>query len=73
VLLTNDGRLFLIDIVLGVIKDKFEFGDFSQKANENILIDAAKLEQTFNTLVIKTEANRFYYVTNVCAEHIKNC
>jgi hypothetical protein len=65
VLLTNDGRLFLIDIVLGIVKDKFEFGDYATKSNENIVIEAARLDQTYNTLVFRTEANRFYFVTNI--------
>lgn len=68
-LLTHDGRLFVVDIVLGIVKEKFEFGDFSTKSNENIMIGAAKLDQSSNTLVLKTEANRFYFVNSVLNCH----
>ena len=43
-MLTSDGRLFLIDIILGVVKEKTEFTSFSQDPNESSMIDAAKLD-----------------------------
>ena len=44
VLLTADGRLILVDIVLGQVKEKTEFEDFSQNPHENSMIDDAKLD-----------------------------
>ncbi len=72
VLLTADGRLFLIDIVLGQVKEKTEFEEFSQNPHENSMIEGAKLDQLHNTLVFRTRGNKFYSVPNICAEYIKN-
>jgi hypothetical protein len=60
VLMTNDGRLFLIDIVLGHVKEKTEFLDFCQDSSENTMIEDAKLDQQFNTLVFRTRGNQFF-------------
>lgn len=54
VLMTTDGRLFLIDIVLGEVRDKTMFQDFSASPEDNSIIADAKLENQYNTLVFRT-------------------
>ena len=70
--LTDDGRLFIIDVVQSIVKDKTEFEELSMYANEFSTIEGAKLDQCFNTLVFRTRGNRFYQVGNVSSEHLKN-
>ena len=36
------------------------------------MIESAKLDQAYNTLVFRTRANRFYQAVNICADHLKN-
>jgi hypothetical protein len=42
--MTADGYLYVVDIVLGQVKEKTEFEEFSQKPHENSMIEGAKLE-----------------------------
>ena len=44
VLMTTDGRLFLVDIILGVLKEKTEYPEFSQNPNEDSMIESVKLD-----------------------------
>ena len=61
VLMSADGRLFIIDIVNGDIRDKSHYTEFAMnQANE---IDDTRLEG--NTLVVRTKANRFAYLHNI--------
>ena len=55
--MTSDGRLFLVDIVLGVVKEQIAFTDFSQNEGPASMIDDAKLDQQYNTLVFRTRGN----------------
>lgn len=72
VLMTSEGRLFILDIVLGVLKEKIDYEDFTQSANDLSIIEAAKFDQINNTVVFKTKGNRFYYVNQVTSEGLKN-
>ena len=65
VLLTRDGRLFLIDTVLGEVRDETMFQDFSEKPEDDSNIADAKLENNFNTLAFRTVDCQFFYVPNV--------
>jgi hypothetical protein len=55
--MTSEGRLFLIDIVLAVVKEQIAFTDFNQENGPASLIDDAKLDQKNNTLVFRTRGN----------------
>ena len=65
VLMTNDGRLFLVDIVLGEVRDMTMFKDFSENPTDNSTIVDAKLENQYNTLVFRTIDCQFFYVPGV--------
>ena len=43
-LLTAGGYLYLVDIVLGQVKEKTEFEEFSQNTHGKSMIDVAKLD-----------------------------
>jgi len=70
VLLSADGRLFIIDIVNGTSK-QVDYEDFSLSLMDSTRIEAAKFDQHYNTLVFRTRGNRFYQILNVKDEHIK--
>jgi hypothetical protein len=63
ILMVNDGRIFIIDIIEGIVVGenniKLQNGDFSQ---EN-LIEDAKFEN--NTVVFRTKGYRFHYLSNI--------
>ena len=64
VLMTHDGRLFIIDVVLGQIKSKaslFDMQEYGSKSN----VAGAMLESNHNTLVMYTDEYKFFYVTGV--------
>ena len=65
VLMTNDGRLFIIDIILEKLKDKVVLQDYVHNKGESNLISDAKLDSTHNTLVFKTIDTNFFWVPNV--------
>jgi hypothetical protein len=44
VLLTDDGRIFILDLVQGIIKEKSEFEELSMYPNEFSTIEGAKLD-----------------------------
>lgn len=54
VLMTNDGRLFIIDIIQQKLKDKVVFQDYAVDPQDSNLIVEAKLENAHNTLVFRT-------------------
>jgi len=66
VLMSADGRLYILDIVLGEVKEKVHFTDFSRTMQESsYTIADAKLDQVHNLLVFRTKSSEFYYVPNV--------
>ena len=52
--MTNDGRLFIIDIIQQKLKDKVVFQDYAVDPQDSNLIVEAKLENAHNTLVFRT-------------------
>lgn len=58
VMMTIDGRIFIIDIIQEKCKDKITI-------QESLNISAAKLECAHNTLVFRTIDCQFYYIPNV--------
>ena len=63
--MTNDGRLFIIDIIQQKLKDKVVLDIPKTDPTQKIEIVEAKLESTHNTLVIRTNEQKFYHVSNV--------
>ncbi len=68
ILMVNDGRIFIIDIIEGIVVGenniKLQNGDFSQ---EN-LIEDAKFEN--NTVVFRTKGYRFHYLSNISVSNL---
>lgn len=62
--MTNDGRLFIIDIILEKLKDKVVLQDYVLQAGDSNLITDAKLDNTHNTLVFRTIDTNFFWVHN---------
>jgi hypothetical protein len=62
-LMVNDGRIFIIDIIQGIVVGenniKLQNGDFS---HENLFKDA-KFEN--NTVVFRAKGYRFHYLSNI--------
>ena len=67
VLMTNDGRVYIIDIILEKLKEKIVLQDYAKGAGESSLISDAKLENVHNTLVFRTIDTNFFWVPNVVA------
>ena len=65
VLMTNDGKMFIVDFILERIKDKVELREYVLYPGDSNLIADAKLEQAFNTLVFRTIDANFFWVPNV--------
>ena len=63
--MTNDGRLFIIDIIQQKLKDKVVLDIPKTDPAQKIEIVEAKLESAHNTLVIRTNEQKFYHVSNV--------
>ena len=53
-LMTNDGRLFIIDIIQQKLKDKVVFQIDKEDPQDTNFIVEAKLENAHNTLVFRT-------------------
>ena len=68
VLVTADGRLFVVDLMNGEVRDKQVFAAFNDLQNQ---VEEAKLEQ--NTLVLRTKANKFFYAQNVVQGALQAC
>ena len=64
-LMTNDGRLFIIDIIQEKLKEKVVLQDYITEPGDSTLISEAKLENAHNTLVFRTIDNKFFYVPNI--------
>lgn len=81
VLMTAEGRLFIIDTFLGTVKDKYSFFGFSDKASN---IDEGKIQAwqhkaigkedqvECDTIVFRTKSQKFFYSTNVRAGELKD-
>ncbi len=63
--MTNDGRLFILDIIQEKLKEKVELRDYVTAAGDSSLISEAKLDSTHNTLVFRTVDSKFFWVPNV--------
>lgn len=67
-MMTNDGRVYIIDIILEKLKEKIVLQDYAAITNENNhLVADAKLENSHNTLVFRTVDTKFFWVSNVVA------
>lgn len=64
-MMTNDGRLFIIDIIQEKCKDKIVLNDYVLEAGDSNLISEAKLDNAHNTLVFRTIDSKFFWVPNV--------
>ena len=63
-MMTQDGRLFIIDIIQEKLKDKVTLQD--QGANSVATnIAEAQMENAYNTLIFRTFDNKFYWLQNV--------
>lgn len=69
VLLGRDSRLFVIDPVQEEVKNWVSIDELSEDADS--LVDGAKFDQKFNTLVFKATSNRFYHITNITRDNVK--
>ena len=65
--MTNDGRVYIIDIILEKLKEKIVLQDYAAVTENNHLIADAKLENSHNTLVFRTVETKFFWVSNVVA------
>ena len=65
VMMTQDGKLFIIDIIQEKLKDKAVLQDYVLEAGDSPIIAEAKLESAHNTLVFRTIDNKFFWVPNV--------
>lgn len=65
--MTQDGRLFIIDIIQEKLKDKIVFQEYVQEPGDSNVISEAKLEGIHNTLVFKTTDCKFFWVNNVAS------
>ena len=65
--MTNDGRLFIIDIIQEKLKDKVIFQDYKTEQGDSNIITEAKLENAHNTLVFRTVDSKFFWVSNVAS------
>jgi len=67
VMMTNDGRMFIIDIIQEKLKDKVVFQEYVTTPGDSNMISEAKLENAHNTLVFRTVDSKFFFVPNVAS------